>query len=62
MGAAEMYSHEANGHGLLYIRNGGDHAGASHNVINLDGKLTETNEPLKIMIIQSRRETINNMR
>lgn len=22
MGAAEMYSHEANGHGLLYIRNG----------------------------------------
>lgn len=61
-GAAEIYSHEANGHGLLYIRNGGDHLGASHNIINQDGKLIETNEVLKNMIRQSRLETISNMR
>ena len=33
-GAAETYSHEANGHALLYIKNGGNHNGASHQSIN----------------------------
>ncbi len=33
-GAAENYSHEANGHALLYILNGGNHKGASHQPIN----------------------------
>ena len=61
IGAAETYSHEANGHGLLYIRNDRDHLGASHNIINRDGKFQEINDELKNMIIQSRRETINNM-
>ena len=59
-GAAETYSHEANGHALLYILNGGDHYGASHQPIN--NSLIEGNIRLKIMIICSKKETILNMR
>lgn len=40
---AETYSHEANGHALLYIRNGGDHKGASHQVVNQNGRLFDQN-------------------
>ena len=58
-GAAEMYSHEANGHALLYIQNGGDHKGASHQPV--DGKWVEGNTTLKNMIIESKKETIKNM-
>lgn len=59
-GAAETYSHEANGHALLYILNGGDHLGASHQPIN--GGFIEGNTMLRIMIISSKMETIINMR
>jgi hypothetical protein len=59
---AEMYSHEANGHALLYIRNGGNHKGASHQVVNENGQLVDQNLILKNMIIESKRETIINMR
>lgn len=58
-GAAETYSHEANGHALLYIKNGGDHKGASHQPI--DEQWIEGNETLKEMIINSKKETIKNM-
>ena len=57
LGAAEMYSHEANGHALLYILNGGDHDGASH---HFEGS-TDTNMILREMILESRKETISNM-
>ncbi|MDD4275326.1 MAG: RHS repeat-associated core domain-containing protein [Desulfobacter postgatei] len=59
---AEIYSHEANGHALLYIRNGGNHQGASHQVINQNGRLVDKNQALKNMIIRSKKETIINMR
>lgn len=59
-GAAENYSHEANGHALLYILNGGDHKGASHQPVN--GRWIEGNKTLMEMIINSKKETIKNMR
>ncbi len=59
LGAAENYSHEANGHALLYILNGSDHKGASHQPIN--GKWIEGNKTLMEMIINSKKETIQNM-
>ena len=58
-GAAEVYSHEGNGHALLYILNGGNHKGASHQPVNkewIDG-----NTKLIEMIISSKKETIKNM-
>jgi hypothetical protein len=55
--AAELYSHEANGHALLYILNGGDHKGASH---NFEGS-KDLNKVLIDMIINSKKETIKNM-
>lgn len=58
-GAAETYSHEANGHALLYIRNGGNHKGASHQPVG--EQWTEGNSTLKKMIIDSKKETIQNM-
>ena len=58
---AEIYSHEGNGHALLYIRNGGDHKGASHQVVNQNGSLVDQNQTLKQMIISSKKETIINM-
>ncbi len=58
-GAAENYSHEANGHALLYILNGGDHKGASHQPVN--GQWIEGNKTLMDMIINSKKETIKNM-
>ena len=57
-GAAEVYSHEVNGHALLYIMNGGNHAGASHQTINM----VDVNRTLIEMIIKSKKETIKNMR
>ena len=58
-GAAEIYSHEANGHVLLYINNGGNHKGASHQPV--DGGWIEGNKILMEMIIKSKKETIKNM-
>ena len=58
-GAAENYSHEANGHALLYILNGDDHKGASHQAeLYKDG---DGNKTLVEMIINSKKETIKNM-
>ncbi len=58
-GAAEVYSHEANGHALLYIRNGGDHLGASHN--RPIGQ-PDLNKELVEMIAKSRYNTVQNMK
>ncbi|MCQ2095039.1 MAG: RHS repeat-associated core domain-containing protein [Bacteroidaceae bacterium] len=58
LGAAETFSHEAYGHGLLYLQNGHNHLGASHQ--GEEGK--ETNLLLKQMIMNSRKETIRNNR
>ena len=60
-GAAEVYSHEANGHALLYIRNGRDVKGASHQPKNGLFEGGETNVELREMIIRSKKETIVNM-
>lgn len=48
-----------NGHALLYILNGGDHKGASHQPVN--GRWIEGNKTLMEMIINSKKETIKNM-
>ena len=56
LGAAEIFSHEAYGHALLYIRNGGDHNGASHQVSGM----IDVNLTLKDMIFKSRKETVKN--
>lgn len=58
IGAAEAFSHEAYGHALLYIRNGGNHTEASHKVEGM----VETNTVLKTMILGSRRETVSNLK
>jgi hypothetical protein len=55
--AAEMYSHEANGHGLMYMRTR-DRAASAH---HFKGS-TCTNEPLKKLIIGSKMETVKNMK
>ena len=57
IGAAEAFSHEGYGHALLYVRNGGDHHGASH----ITKGMTETNVILKSMILKARKETYNNL-
>lgn len=57
IGAAEAFSHEGYGHALLYIRNGGNHHGASH----ITNGMTETNTVLKSMILKARKETFNNL-
>ena len=56
LGAAEIFSHEAYGHALLYIRNGGDHNGATH---QFSGTI-DMNLTLKDMIFKSRKETVKN--
>ena len=55
--AAEIYSHEMNGHAFLYILNGGNHFGACHQP-NDDNQ--ETNTILKWLILRSKKETIYN--
>ena len=55
-GRAETYSHEANGHALMYVRTGDRHK-AAHNAPNW----IELNTPLRNMIIKSRKETIKNL-
>jgi hypothetical protein len=55
---AETYSHEANGHGLMYVRTS-DRAQSGHKF----GKgMIDKNTPLKNMIKQSKQETIKNMK
>ena len=56
VGRAETYSHEANGHGLMYVHTGNRYKSAHHAV-----GIRETNIPLKNMIIKSRKETVMNM-
>ena len=56
LGAAEAFSHEGFGHALLYIRNGHDHNGASHQV----ERMQDTNTVLVEMILNARRDTIKN--
>jgi len=54
---AESYSHEENGHGLMYIKTR-DRNQSKH--IGVEGK--ETNIMLKNMIIKSKMETVKNMK
>ena len=58
VGRAEAYSHEANGHVLLYIQTGDRHQ-SGHNF--LDGNI-EGNIRLRNMILNSRKETIGNIK
>ena len=58
IGAAESFSHEGYGHALLYIRNGGDHQGASHQTKGMQ----DLNIDLVNLILSARRETINNLK
>lgn len=53
-GRAETYSHEANGHGLLYILSGYNHKDASH---HYEGP-KDLNRRLVDMIMKSKIETI----
>lgn len=53
-GRAESYSHEANGHGLLYLLTGFNHQAASH---HYDGS-KDLNSRLVDMIMKSKIETI----
>ena len=57
-GAAQVYSHEANGHALLYILTEGNHKAASHQAAGMD----DLNYTLKEMILKSKKETIRNMK
>ena len=56
IGRAEAYSHEANGHVIMYNRTHNREA-AAHQAINF----TENNIPLKQLILKSRKETVYNM-
>ena len=56
VGMAEAYSHEANGHALMYVRKR-DRALSGHNAVNMK----ETNRDLMNMIIESKKETIHNL-
>ena len=57
-GRAEAYSHEVNGHGLLYFRSGYNHKMASHSYI----RAIDTNTTLRNLIMKSKIETIKNNR
>ncbi len=57
-GRAEIYSHEANGHAHIYIVTGGDREKASHNAKGMK----EQNQELKTRILESKQETIKNMK
>ena len=56
---AEIYSHEANGHAYIYVTTGGDRERASHNVTT---GWKEQNKELSKRIIDSKKETVINMR
>ena len=56
VGKSEVYSHEANGHVLLYHRTR-DRKSSEHQPIGM----TENNIVLKELILQSRKETISNI-
>ena len=60
LGAAESFSHEGYGHALLYVINVGNHDGASHNLKSTPHGPYDSNETLKKMILNSRKETVNN--
>ena len=57
-GRAEAYSHEVNGHVLLYLRSGYNHKMASHLYIGA----RDTNTTLRNLIMKSKIETIKNNR
>ena len=57
-GRAEAYSHEVNGHVLLYLRSGYNHKMASHSYI----RAIDTNTTLSNLIMKSKIETIKNNR
>ena len=57
-GRAEAYSHEVNGHVLLYLRSGYNHKMASHSYI----RAIDTNTTLRNLIMKSKIETIKNNR
>ena len=56
-GRAEAYSHEVNGHVLLYFRSGYNHKMASHLYI----RAIDTNTTLRYLIMKSKIETIKNI-
>ena len=56
-GRAEAYSHEVNGHVLLYFRSGYNHKMASHSYIGT----TDTNTTLHNLIMKPKIETIKDI-
>lgn len=56
IGRAETYSHEANGHVLMFVRTN-DRNKSAHQAFGVK----EMNIPLRNMIISSRKETIKNL-
>lgn len=56
-GRAEAYSHEVNGHVLLYLRSGYNHKMASHLYIGA----RDTNTTLRNLIMKSKIETIKDI-
>ena len=60
-GAAEAFSHEGYGHALLYLRTGGNHQKASHEIQSSSQGPYDANTVLVDMILTARRKTINNL-
>lgn len=60
VGRAEALSHELYGHALLYVLNGGNHAGASHNPKKFFQKDYDLNFKLARMIKMARKNTVTN--
>ena len=56
VGRVEALSHELYGHALLYVLNGGNHAGASHDFV---GRL-DMNLGVRPFILLSRRNAVWN--
>lgn len=59
-GRIETFSHEAYGHVLLYLLNGGDHIGASHKFERTPRGTIDSNTNLVNKILKAKKETIIN--
>ena len=59
-GRIETFSHEAYGHVLLYLLNGGDHIGASHKFERTPRGTIDSNTDLVNKILKAKKETIIN--
>ena len=58
IGQIESFAHEAYGHALLYLLNGGDHIGASHQTVG--SGWIEKNKNLINLLLKTKEETLKN--